>query len=102
MFLQIISNGQTALVRGLRSLRDLATINVLGALLGTMIAISLVYILRENGIVPAIVGIALMALSVSWWFSRKVRIGAPAVTFADSRSQLLHCSSWEPRLWLVG
>jgi PST family polysaccharide transporter len=88
VFLQIISSGQAALIRGLRRIRDLATINVVGTLFGTIIAISLVYVLRDNGVVPAIVGNAVMGLAVSWWFSRKVRIRATVLTFADGRSQV--------------
>jgi len=88
VFLQIISNGQAALIRGLRRIRDLATINVLGTLFGTIVAISVVYVFRDNGVVLAIVGNALTGLAVSWWFSRKVRIGAKGLTFADSRSQV--------------
>jgi PST family polysaccharide transporter len=88
VFFQIVSNGQAALIRGLRSIHALAAINVLGTLFGTIVAISIVYMLRDNGIVPAIVGISLMALAVSWWFSHKVRIGRPVMKFADGRSQV--------------
>ena len=88
VFLQIVSSGQVALVRGLHRLRELAAINVLAPLFGTMIAILLVYMFRDDGVVPAIVGIALTALAVSWWFSRKVRVDWPGLTFADGRGEV--------------
>jgi PST family polysaccharide transporter len=80
VFFQLVSNGQGALIQGMRNILDLAKMGVLGALFGTLISIPVVYFLREKGVVPSLVGVALMSLSVSWWYSRKVHIHTPSMT----------------------
>ena len=83
VFSQLVSNGQSALIQGMRKILDLAKIGVLGALFGTIISIPLVYFLREKGVVPSLVVVALMSLSVSWWYSRKIVIRSPSLTVAQ-------------------
>ena len=80
VFFQLVSNGQGALVQGVRNILDLAKMGVLGALSGTIISIPMVYFLRERGVVPSLVCVAFMSLSVSWWYSRKVKIHTPLMT----------------------
>ncbi|MEA3274493.1 MAG: O-antigen translocase [Pseudomonadota bacterium] len=77
---KLVADGQGALIQGMRRISDLAKIGVLGALFGTILSIPLVYFLREDGVVPSIVGIAAMSLITSWWYSRKVRMQAPVMS----------------------
>jgi PST family polysaccharide transporter len=83
VFLRLVSDAQGALIQGMRRISDLARMGVLGALLGTIISIPLVYFLRESGVVPALVGIGTMTLITSWWYSRKVKVRLPAMTAAQ-------------------
>jgi PST family polysaccharide transporter len=83
VFLQLVSAGQGALIQGMRRISDLAKMGVLGALLGTLISIPVIYFLREKGVVPALIGVALMSLAVSWWYSRKVHIHTPSMTLSE-------------------
>ena len=83
VFFRSISAGQGALIQGTRRIRDLAMIGVMGAFLGAIISIILVYFLGERGVAPALVGAAAMGLVISWWYSRKVRIQYPALTHAE-------------------
>ena len=80
VFFHLVSDGQSALIQGVRKILDLAKVGVLGALFGTLLSISVVYFLRERGVVPSIVGVALVSLIFSWWYSRKVRISTPSMT----------------------
>jgi PST family polysaccharide transporter len=80
VFFQLVSNGQGALIQGMRHILDLAKMGVLGAFFGTIISIPMVYVLREKGVVPSLVCVALMSLSVSWWYSRKIHIQVPSMT----------------------
>jgi antigen flippase len=80
VFLQLVSAGQGALIQGMRRIADLAKMGVLGALFGTFFSIPLVYFFREKGVVPSLVGIAIMTVCTSWWYSRKVRIQVPIMT----------------------
>jgi PST family polysaccharide transporter len=60
---------------------------VLGAFFGTMISIPAVYFLREEGVVPSLVCIAAMSMVTGWWYSRKVRIQPPPMTFSEFRHE---------------
>lgn len=84
---QLMSAGQGALIQGMRRIVDLAKMGVLGALFGTLFSVAVVYFLREKGVVPSLVGVALMSLTVSWWFSRKVHLPASSVTFSRVREE---------------
>jgi antigen flippase len=87
VFFQLVSEGQGALIQGMRRIGDLAKMGVLAALSGTVISIVLVYFLRENGVVPSLVAVAVMTIATSWWYSRKIRIPTPSVTFAQVRQE---------------
>ena len=87
VFFRLVSASQGALIQGMRRISDLAKMGVLGAVFGTIISIVLVYFLRENGIVPALVAIAAMSVVTSWWYSRKVEIAPPALTVSQVRQE---------------
>jgi PST family polysaccharide transporter len=80
VFFQLVSWGQDALVQGMRRIADLAKMQVLGAFFGMLLSILMVYFLRDRGVVPSLVGVALMYLAVSWRYSRRVHIQTPAIT----------------------
>lgn len=78
VFLRLVSDGQGALLQGMRRIADMARIAVLGTLLGTLASIPLVYYLRADGVVPALIAVAGASTAVSWFYSRKLRTCAPA------------------------
>jgi len=80
---RLVSDGQGALIQGMRRTSDLARMNVLGALLGLLVSIPLVYFLRENGVVPSLITVAGMASLISWWYSRKIDVEAIPLTFSQ-------------------
>jgi antigen flippase len=84
VFCRLLASGQSALVQGMRRIADLAKIGVLGAFFGTLIGIPVVYFFREDGVVPSLVCVAAFSVIVSWWYSRKVRIEAPAITVSEA------------------
>lgn len=71
---RVITDGQTALIQGMRRISDLAGISILGALVGTVSALSLVYFLGDRGVAPALLAVAAGTLLVSWWYRRKIPI----------------------------
>jgi PST family polysaccharide transporter len=79
----LISGGQAAMIQGMRRIADLAAMSVLGALFGTVVSIVMVYFLREKGVVPALVAIALMTAVVSWWYGRRVEVSAVAMPLPE-------------------
>jgi enterobacterial common antigen flippase len=69
-----VSGGQSALLQGMRRIGDLARIQVLSAVLNTVIAIGLYAWLHEEAIIPVIILTAIIQLGFSWHFARKVQI----------------------------
>jgi PST family polysaccharide transporter len=85
---RVVAEAQGALVQGMRRIGDLARINVIGAVFGAVVSIPFVYFLREHGVVPSLVAIAAMSIATSWWYSRKVDVGRPAVAWRDVRHEI--------------
>lgn len=77
-----ISQGQTALIQGMRRVGDYARNSLVGAVLGAIVSIPIIYLLYTRGIgSPFIIAIALvcvsmMAVLTSWWYARKIKVEA--------------------------
>ena len=84
---QLISAGQGALIQGMRRIRDLAKMNVIGALSGLVISIPVIYVLREKGVAISLVLVAAMTIITSWWYSRKIQINSVLLTHAEIRCE---------------
>lgn len=87
-----VHSGQAALVQGARRIGDLAKLNALGALLGAILSIPVVWFLGERGTVPALICITGASATVSWWYSRKVtteRVSLTASQMAAEAAGLL-------------
>jgi PST family polysaccharide transporter len=80
---KVVSDGQGALVQGLRRIADLARIAALGGLLGSVIGITLIYFLRERGVVPSLVAMAATTLLLSWWYSRRGGFTSPPLAASE-------------------
>ena len=75
VFCKVVTGGQSALIQGLRRIQDLAMLGIVGAFGGAVVSVLLVYVLGPDAVAHAVVGIAAVALAVSWWYSRPSRIG---------------------------
>ena len=78
-----VNGGQTALLRGLRKIGDLAKLNIWGAFWGTALAIPFVWLWKLQGVAPAMVIVSGMALLASWWFARRVQVPRVRLTSRD-------------------
>jgi PST family polysaccharide transporter len=67
-----IQSAQMAYLKGLRRIGDLARLKIIGAVAGATIGVGFYAWLRLDGIVPALLILALLNLAASWWFARKV------------------------------
>lgn len=83
-----ISEGQVALLRGLRRIRELAVLSIWGAAFGTVATIALVWRWGLAGIAPGLVVAAGLSLVASWWYSRRVRIAAIRLVWPEFRNEL--------------
>jgi antigen flippase len=79
--------GQSGLLQGLRRIRELAAANVIGAVWSTLMAIPLLLWLKERGIVPFLVAVALGQLATNWWYARRIKVPAVAVTWRETWEQ---------------
>jgi PST family polysaccharide transporter len=68
----VMAGAQTALLNGLRRLRELALVNVWGAVIGVPLSVLAVWLWKESGVSLAVAVTALSSLSASWWWSRRV------------------------------
>ncbi len=73
VFTGLISSGQMALLQGTRQLPAMAKASVYGTLVGLVVAVTLYAWLGINGIVPALMGISVVSLFFSWFFTRQLR-----------------------------
>jgi enterobacterial common antigen flippase len=87
VFFGDVSQGQAALVQGMRRIADLARINVLGAFYGTIFSIPIIYFYREQGLVPSLVCVAAMGILTSWWYARKIQVARVSLTWRETFSQ---------------
>lgn len=69
----LLSSGQMALLQGSRRLLNMAKASVYGTLVGSVVAITLYAWLGIDGIVPALMGIAVVSLFFSWYFTHRIR-----------------------------
>ncbi|MDH7599254.1 MAG: O-antigen translocase [Sedimentisphaerales bacterium] len=83
LFLGSVSGGQAALVQGMRRIADLASMSVLGALLGTVLSVPIIYFWGESGIVPSLLAVSAMIILPSWWYARKVKVRKVSLCLAD-------------------
>jgi O-antigen/teichoic acid export membrane protein len=82
-----LSSGQLVVLQGLRKLKYLAKANLFGSFLGLFISVPLYYFLGVDGIVPGIIGTAMLSLLVSWYYSGKVKLKRTDISLAETISE---------------
>lgn len=75
IFFGAVSGGQSALIQGMRQIRNLAILGILGALFGTLFSIPIVYFWGMKGIPWYLVMVSAMGILTSWWYARKIQTG---------------------------
>jgi antigen flippase len=90
VFLRLVSDGQGALLQGMRRIGDIARIGVIGALLGMLVSVPIVYALGKDGVVLALVAIAAASAVVSWWTVKRIPLpsATPVLTVSDVRLEV--------------
>ncbi|MEJ5378462.1 MAG: O-antigen translocase [bacterium] len=78
-----VSGGQSALIQGMRRIGDLAKISVIGAFLGTALSVPIVYLWREDGIVPSLIVVSAMSILPSWLYARKIQVTRVFMSLRD-------------------
>ena len=84
IFVGAVSDGQTALIRGMRRIPDLAKLGILGAFFGTVLSIPVIYFIGEKGIAVYLLVVAVAGIVASWWYSRKIEVDRARIRWRDS------------------
>jgi O-antigen/teichoic acid export membrane protein len=84
VLLVAVSNGQQAILRGLRRLKDTAKIGFYGSLAGLAVSIPLYYFYGFDGIVPTIILTAVVSLLFSGYYSKKINLTPVRITIKES------------------
>lgn len=69
-----ISTGHLALLQGMRRISEMAKTNVCSAFFATLTSFGFYACLGVNGIVPALIVIAFVQMTLSWFFARRLPI----------------------------
>ena len=72
------------ILQGMRQLKKLARANIIGSILGLVINIPLFYFLGENGIIPALILIALFSYLVAWYNSNKLNLENQNISWKET------------------
>lgn len=83
----IITEGQLAILKGLRKMKYLAKASMIGSFAGLIFAIPLYWWLGLKGIVPSLIIAALAPLVVSLLYVKKLNIPSIAITWKQTFSQ---------------
>lgn len=84
IFLGAVSDGQIALIRGMRRIGDLAKLGIIGAFWGTLLSIPVIYFVGERGIASYLLVVTATGILTSWWYSRKIDIDRTRIKWRDS------------------
>jgi antigen flippase len=83
VFFNSVCAGQGALIQGMRRISDMAKIGILSGIGASVISIAIIYFFRARGIALSLGAVAFVSLLTSWWYSRKIPIDTPSLTFSE-------------------
>ena len=83
-----IAVGQSCILQGTRRIGDLAKMQVIGAVNGTLISIPCFYLWGIGGVLPSLILSSAAALVTSWWFARQVSLEPVSVSRRESLSEV--------------
>ena len=82
-----ISSGQSAILKGIRRIKDVAIVGVWGSAVGLVVSIPFYYFYGMKGIVPASIIASFAGLFFSWYYSRKVKTVPVQLSYKESYLQ---------------
>ena len=80
LLLDQLSAGQRVVLQGMRRLKDLAKCTAFGVTFGLVTSVPLYYWLGIDGIIPTLILNSACSLTLSWLYSRKIKIEKVQVT----------------------
>ncbi len=90
VLLNILLEGQIAILRGMRQLRSVAKATIMGSVAGLCAGVPLYYFFGIQGIVPSFIIISLIAAMFSWIYIRKIEYNKIKITLKESMTKSSH------------
>ena len=87
--LNIINDGRLAIIKGMRLMRYLAVSSIIGSCAGLFISVPLYYFLKIDGIVPALLLSAILALCVSNYYIKKIGYTKIHLSLVDIKKEAM-------------
>ncbi len=84
VFFGAVSGSQTALIQGMRQIKNLAKVSIIGGLFGTIFSIPIIYVYGQKGIASYLVIVSATAILTSWWYSRKIDVPIIKLSLRES------------------
>lgn len=84
VFLNVLNEGQLAILMGMRQLRALAKASLAGSILGLLVGLPVYYFLGLQGIIPSLILTALSSLFFSFVYVRRIKYRSSSVSVLDS------------------
>lgn len=79
-----ISGGIYTVLRATRKLKLLAQANILGAFLGLLVTLPILYFFGIDGVVPSIIVASIVTYLISLYFRKKIELNAIDLTFKET------------------
>ena len=79
--LNILSEGQLAILKGMRQLKSLAKASMIGSVVGLITAVPFYYFFGKGGIIPSLIITSLSALFFSNYFVRRIKYKTVKLTW---------------------
>ncbi len=79
VFFRLLADGQGAVLQGLRCIPSLAKEATAGSALSVLVGVPCVALWGQQGIAPALVGVALVSAGAAWWYGHPWVLPRPQV-----------------------
>lgn len=87
ILLNNIAGGQLVLLQGMRRINDMARANIAGALVASTSAVGFYHWLGLRGIIPSLICIAVLRMSIAWFYGRRVPVPPVSLTWRQTCSE---------------
>ncbi|HHT23621.1 MAG TPA: oligosaccharide flippase family protein [Bacteroidales bacterium] len=100
--LNILTEGQLAILKGMRQMRALAKASLIGSIVGLVTAVPMYYFFGKSGIVPSLVITAISAVFFSNFYVRKIKYDKISFTLKQIQKESSPIVKMGIALMLVG
>ena len=93
----VIADAQVALLQGLRRIADIARVAILATTASVALTLPIVYLWRQDAVVPLLIAASATGLAASWWYARRIDIAPVPMTWRMAWRKADRCSGWGSR-----